>query len=310
MVKFKDYYETLGVPRTATEKEIKTAYRKLARQFHPDANKGNKQSEEKFKEITEAYEVLKDAEKRQRYDTLGSNYKDGADFRPPPDFSGFGFDFGNMGGGSAPFSDFFEMLFGQQFGGAAGQQGGATFRGAGMPQQPRRKAEQEAEIELTVEELAKGTTRTLQISGAGVKARTLEVRIPAGVRAGSRVRVSDKAGQGELYLRVKVKPHPYFTIDGDNLITELSITAAQAILGAEVMVNTLDGPVRIKVPAFTQAGRMLRLRERGLPKVKGGTRGDQLVRTKINIPTAISEEEKALYEKIATLETERQSSSS
>jgi curved DNA-binding protein len=314
LVKFKDYYETLGVSRSATEKEIKTAYRKLARQFHPDANKGNKQSEEKFKEIAEAYEVLKDADKRKRYDTLGANYKAGADFRPPPDFGGFSFDFGDLGGAS-PFSDFFEMLFGQSFGSSGGA--GGPFRTAGSPGASRRKIDQEADIELSVEELAKGTTRTLQISGAGMKQRTLEVKIPPGVRAGSRVRVAGGEqganlgqGAGDLFLRVKVKPHPYFTIDGDNLVAELNLSPAQAVLGSEAMVNTLEGPVRIRVPAGTQNGRLLRLREKGLPKLKGGQKGDQLVRVKITIPATVTDEERQLYEKLAKIENARQTSTS
>lgn len=311
MVKFKDYYETLGVSRSATEKEIKTAYRKMARQYHPDANKGNKASEEKFKEIAEAYEVLKDAEKRRRYDALGANYKAGADFRPPPDFSGFSFDFGDLGKGS-PFSDFFEMLFGQTFGGTGGAQPQGGFRSGGPQASARRKTDQEADIELSIEELAKGTTRTLQISGPNVKQRTLEVKIPPGVRAGSRVRVSGGeqganlgAGAGDLYLRVRVKPHPYFTIDGDNLVCELSLTPAQAVIGSEATVNTLDGPVRIRVPAATQNGRMLRLREKGLPKLKTAQRGDQLVRVKITIPSNITDEERRLYEQLAKLESAR-----
>jgi len=310
LVKFKDYYDTLGVSRSSSEKEIKVAYRKLARQFHPDANKGNKASEEKFKEITEAYEVLKDSEKRKRYDALGANYKAGSDFRPPPEYGNFGFDFGAAG---APFSDFFEMLFGQA-GGMGGAQAGG-FRTAGGGPQPaarRRTADQEAEIELSVEELAHGSTRTLQISGPGVKAKTLEVKIPAGVRAGSRVRVpgGDKGanlgvGAGDLYLRVKVKPHPYFTIDGDNLVCELNITPAQAVIGGEVLVNTIDGPVRIRVPETTQSGKMLRLREKGLPKLKSQQRGDQLVKLRIALPGKISDDERKLYEQLAKLELER-----
>jgi curved DNA-binding protein len=317
LVKFKDYYDTLGVDRKATEKEIKTAYRKLARQFHPDTNKGNKQAEEKFKEIAEAYEVLKDSEKRKRYDMLGANYKQGADFRPPPDFGGFSFDFGNMGPGS-PFSDFFEMLFGQAgtAGGAAGGFRGAPtpggFRTQSAPQPQRRRIDQEAEIELSVEELAKGTTRTLQISGGGAKQRTLEVKIPAGVRAGSKVRVAGGEqganlgqGAGDLYLKVKVKPHPLFTIDGDNLICDLSISPATAVVGGEATVTTLDGPVRIRVPSGTQSGRLLRLKERGLTKLKSQQKGDQLVRVKISIPTNLTDEERKLYEQLNKIEKER-----
>ena len=327
MVKFKDYYEVLGVPRTATDKEIKAAYRKLARQHHPDANKGNKASEERFKEIGEAYEVLKDPAKRQRYDQLGSSYKDGSDFRPPPEYGnaapgGFTFDFGSMGRGGqsaggqggAAFSDFFEMLFGQNFGTQAGSQFGSMggMGGAGVPpgMQQGKRRDQELDIELTVEELAQGTTRTIQITEPGAKARTLEVRIPAGVRAGSKIRVAGEggktmAGPVDLFLKVQVKPHEYFTIDGDNLICEISLSPAQAVLGAEAAVNTLDGNIRIRIPAGTQNGRLLRLRGRGLPKLKGDTKGDQLVRAKIVIPAAVTAQEKSLYEQLAALEKDK-----
>ena len=327
MVKFKDYYEVLGVPRTATDKEIKAAYRKLARQHHPDANKGNKASEERFKEIGEAYEVLKDPNKRKRYDQVGSHYKEGADFRPPPEYSngGFTFDFGNMNrGGSAPgggaaggvgganFSDFFEALFGQNFGGQAGTGGASPFgsMGGAPGMQQSKKRDQELDIELTIEELAQGTMRTIQITEANAKPRTLEVKIPAGVRSGSKVRVAGEGGKSmsgpvDLFLKVQVKPHDYFTIEGDNLVCEINLSPAQAVLGSEAAVNTLDGSIRIRIPAGTQNGRLLRLRGRGLPKLKGDAKGDQLVRAKIVIPATVSAQEKALYEQLAALEKEK-----
>jgi curved DNA-binding protein len=316
-VKFKDYYEILGVARTASDKEIKAAYRKLARQHHPDANKGNKESEEKFKELGEAYEVLKDPEKRRRYDKLGQNYKNGSDFRPPPDMGGFNFDFGNLGdlgkAGGGSFSDFFDMLFGGQPGAGGFQTMPGSGRAAGAQarrQQNNKQLDQEAEIDLTVEELAKGSTRTLQISSPNLKTKTLEVKIPAGVRAGSKVRVSGEGAKvggagGDLYLKVKVKPHPYFTVEGDNLISNLTLSPAQAVLGVETQVNTLEGPVKIGVPAGSQNGRMLRLRGKGLPKLKGGTNGDQMVRVKIVIPVHPSDAEKKLYEEIEKLEREK-----
>lgn len=316
-VKFKDYYQTLGVDRKATDKEIKAAYRKLARQHHPDANKGNKASEEKFKELAEAYEVLKDPEKRQRYDRLGANYKAGSDFRPPPDFGagGFTFDFGNLGdlGKGGSFSDFFDMLFGNMGAGGGFSQtaSGSAKPATGGPQPRRSKAlDQEADIELTIEELAKGSTRTLQISGPNMKPKTLEVKIPAGVRPGSKVRVSGEGAKmngagGDLYLRVKLKPHAYFSIEGDNLLSNLTLSPAQAVLGVETTVNTLNGPVKIGVPAGSQHGRLLRLRGKGLPKLKGGTSGDQLVRVKIVVPVNPSDAEKKLYEQLAKLESEK-----
>lgn len=326
MVKFKDYYQTLGVPRTASQKEIKTAYRSLARKFHPDANKGDKGAEEKFKEIAEAYEVLKDPDKRKRYDTLGSNYKAGADFKPPPDFGGgFTFDFEKFSEFSkqGPFSDFFDILFGQTFGQGAGQQQAGQRARSGPGQQPgfagsersNRMYDQEADIELTVEELAKGAQRTLKITPPGSAAKTIEVKIPPGVRPGSRVRISGQGmktpkGRGDLYLRVKVRPHGDFTIDGDNIICETSISPALAVLGGQSTVPTLDGPVKIKIPQGTQNGRLLRLKGRGLPNSKKTESGDLLIRVKIVIPAQPTSKERALYEQLAELEKQVVSSSS
>lgn len=323
-VKYKDYYQTLGIPRNSTEKDIKAAYRKLARQHHPDANPGSKTAEDKFKELTEAYEVLKDPEKRRRYDMLGANWKNGAEFQPPPGFGDFNFDFsnlGNFGKAGSPFSDFFDVLFGQTFGqggtaqgaGAAGPQGKAgadpfagARRGAG------KTLDQEAEIELTVEELARGTARNIQVTRPGQPQRTLQVKIPAGVRPGSKVRVPGEGpanplggSSGDLFLRVRVKPHPFLTIEGDNLISELQISAPLAVLGGEATVNTLDGAVHINIPPLSQNGRLLRLRERGLPKLKQSVRGDHLVRLKVLLPSAVSPEEKTHYEELLRLEKEK-----
>ena len=317
MVKFRDYYEILGVQRKASEQEIKTAYRKLARQFHPDANKGKKSAEEKFKEIGEAYEVLKDAEKRRRYDLLGADYKAGNEFRPPPDFSGGGanFDFGNMGGGfggGSNFSDFFEMLFGQSMAGESASAHPGTFRSgpfaSGHPARHRAPIPQEADIELTIEEMSKGTTRTLQITSPSASAKTIEVKIPVGVHPGSKIRVAgggaskNAVNTGDIYLNVKAKPHSYFTLDGSNLLCEIYITAAQAVLGSEVKVNTLEGEKTVKVPAGSQTGRTLRLRGLGLPGLKGAAAGDQLIKIKITIPTKPSPEEIKLYEQLIKIE--------
>lgn len=312
-VKYKDYYQTLGVARSATDKDIKTAYRKLARELHPDANPGNKQAEEKFKELTEAYEVLKDPEKRRRYDMLGANWKAGADFNPPPGFGGFNFDFGNFGkgggatGGASPFSDFFDVLFGQTF----GQGGGAQAAAEAARRAAAKPAHQEAEIELTIEELARGTARNIQITRPGQPMKTLQVKIPAGVRPGSKVRVPGEAGtgapgqSGDLFLKVRVKPHPYLTIEGDNLISELQLSAPLAVMGGEATVSTLDGSVTINIPPFSQAGRMLRLRERGLPKLKQSVRGDHLVKLKVALPSSATPEEKELWQKLLQLEKDK-----
>lgn len=317
MVKFKDYYQTLGVKRTATPKEIKTAYRALARKYHPDANQGDKASEEKFKEITEAYEVLKDEDKRKKYDRLGSTWKAGADFKPPPDYSGFSFDFEKFSdlSRSGPFSDFFEVLFGQTFGtpGSTGTASGGRARSktsrrysGGRPRSQKTK-DQEATIELSIEELAQGANRTLKITPPGSKSKTIEVKIPKGVRQGSKVRIPGQGmetpyGRGDLFLKVKVKPHDHFTIDGDNLFCEAEISPAKAVLGGQARVPTLDGKVKIKIPEGTQGGKLLRLRGRGLPNLKSSSRGDLLIRIKIVIPDSLSREEKALYEKLADIE--------
>lgn len=307
MVKYKDYYETLGVKRNADEKEIKAAYRKLARQYHPDANPGDKNAEEKFKEISEAYEVLKDAEKRRKYDMLGANWKNGADFTPPPGFGGFQFDFGTMGGfgqGTA-FSDFFEGLFGQHFGPPTNESGPPSFG-----RRSTKGQDTEAEIELTVEEVAKGTTRNIHVTGpSSTKPKTLQVKIPAGVRTGSKVRVPGEGGPslaggeaGDLFLKVKIKPHANFVIEGENLVSELLVSPAKAVLGGEATVQTLDGPIKINIPPLSKDGKLLRLRERGLPKLKQSTKGDHLVRLKIAIPASVTPEEKALYEQLLELE--------
>ena len=306
MVEFKDYYQTLGVDRKASDKDIKSAYRTLASKYHPDTNKGDPGAETKIKEINEAYEVLKDPEKRKRYDQLGANWKAGDAFRPPPDYAGqggnFKFDFGNFQdlGRDGRFSDFFDVLFNQHFGNFGGQ-GGAS---------QRRNLDQEAEIDLTVEELATGAKRTLQVSaGPNEKARTIEVKIPKGVRAGKKVRVPGEGGsmagsttRGDLFLRIKVKPHPHFTVDGDNLITEAEISPPQAALGAEITVKTVEGAVKIKIPAGTQNGRMLRLKGKGLPILNSSANGDLLVRARIIIPSNLTDKQKALYQELLDLE--------
>ena len=236
-----------------------------------------------------------------------ANWKSGDNFKPPPD-SGFTFDFGNLGDlhNNKSFSDFFDMLFGQTFGSPQQQKAhGGTTR--------RQVLDQEADVELTLEELARGAKRTLQLSAPGGKPRTIEVKIPAGLRPGKKVRVPGEGAtaggstvKGDLYLRIKVKPHSYFTIDGDNLVCELPVSPAQAVVGSEAVVTTIEGPVKIKIPAGTQSGRLLRLKGKGLPSRDGGVAGDQLVRTKIVIPTEISEKERELYSELARIEKQRQ----
>ena len=300
-VKFKDYYEVLGVPRGASGDEIRKTYRKLARQYHPDVNPNDKSAEEKFKEINEAYEVLSDADKRKRYDELGANWKSGAEFTPPPgaqngrvDFTGFGDAFGGARGAS-DFSDFFESLFGRR--GSA--RSSADFR---MPPQ-----DIEAEISLTLEEAHRGVKRNITLQSSGTdRLKSLEVTIPPGVREGTVIRL---AGQGEpgtsggppgdLYLHVRIEPHPLFEIVGDaDVQIEFPAAPWEAALGAQVNVPTLDGPVEMKIPPGTQGGTRLRLRGQGLNKRRGG-RGDQYVKIKIVIPPKLTARERSLFEKLA-----------
>jgi DnaJ-class molecular chaperone len=321
-VKFQDYYEILGVSKTAGADEIKKSYRKLARKHHPDINPGDKASEEKFKEINEAYEVLSDPEKRKRYDQLGANWKAGADFTPPPGWEGVRVDFGgfdDMFGGRSQtgFSDFFESLFGGRRGAGAG----GAMRGQDI----------EADIALTLEQAHRGVTRSISFQaaarcteckgrgsrggnvcptcmGAGVLSRpkSLEVTIPSGVRDGSVIRLSGQGepgaqggAAGDLLLRVRIQAHPLFTMAGnDDVQVELPVAPWEAALGAKVKAPTLEGPVEMTIPAGSQAGQRLRLRGQGLNRRRGG-RGDQYVKLKIVNPPRLTEKERELLEKLA-----------
>jgi len=324
-VQFRDYYDVLGVAKTATEDEIKSAYRKLARKYHPDVNPGDKSAEEKFKEINEAYEVLSDADKRKKYDELGPNWKAGQDFRPPPNWEGANVEFGDFGDffgggrGASGFSDFFESLFG----GRRGPRRGAGFAMRGQ--------DVEAEIPLTLEEAHRGVKRTITLQvtetcpdckGSGVKdaktcptcrgagairrPKSLEVTIPAGVRDGSVIRLpgqgepgSSGAPAGDLFLRVRLQPHRLFNTVGENDVQiELPVAPWEAALGAKIPVPTLDGPVEMKIPPGSQGGQRLRLRGQGLNR-RGGGRGDEYVKIRIVIPPMLTPKEKELFEKLA-----------
>lgn len=322
-VKFKDYYEILGVPRSATEDEIKKAYRKQARKWHPDLHKGEDQAqaEARFKDINEANEVLSDAAKRQRYDTLGANWRSGSDFSPPPGYENVHFDFG---GGD--FSDFFESVFG---GGVGGQFRGARGRQARAWTQPG--GDVESELRLALEDAYHGAVQRLSLrvpascgtcngtgrrgnqqvchacggTGSVSQVKTVEVKIPKGVREGQRIRLagygeagSGGATAGDLYLRVALQPHATFQVSGDDVVVELPVAPHEAVLGAEVQVPTLDGPVTMTVPSGSQAGQKLRLKGRGWPRKQGG-HGDEHVRLKIVVPSRPTSEEKHLYEELA-----------
>lgn len=313
MVKYKDYYEVLGISRNSTDKEIKAAYRKLARKYHPDANKGNKAVEEKFKEINEAHEVLGDPEKRRRYDMLGSGFRAGSDFTPPPGFdSGFDFTRGFTQGTESPFSDFFEMLFGEAFGGERSPFEEAFTRTYTRSHVKRRGEDQYIDLELTIEEAYKGTTRKIDINVPGHTSKRLEVKIPPNVREGSKIRMAGEGlpgrnggSSGDLYLVVKLKSHPFFKVEDNDITSEISVTPPDAVLGVEIEIPTLDGPVKMVIPPGTQNDKVLRLRGKGLPYLKKDGRGDHFVKVKINVPTIVTDEEKKLYQELAKLQKKK-----
>lgn len=330
----KDYYQVLGVKRGDSDDEIKKAYRKLARKFHPDLNPGDKAAEEQFKQLQEAYDVLSNPEDRKLYDQYGENWravKSGAGAPPPGweraqrstrtgapetdfnfDYSG---DFGGFRGGSGEGFDIFEEIFNRARGGRAARRG----RGRDI----------EAELELSLEEAHRGGRRTLQMqtaevcptcNGSGVvdgktcptcggsgevlRPKSIEVNIPAGVRDGSTIRLAGQGGAGsngsepgDLYLHIRLRPHPRFRVNGDDLEVELAIAPSEAALGAKVEAPTIDGKVELTVPPGTNTGQRLRLRGQGLNKRKGG-RGDEYVRMKIVVPKELSAEERRLYEEL------------
>ncbi len=306
-MEFKDYYTTLGLSRTATDEEIKRAYRKLARKYHPDVSK-EKNAEERFKEVQEAYEVLKDPKKRGAYDQLGSQWKSGQDFRPPPDWQGFsGFDgagFSNEGAGFGGFSDFFESIFGQARQGGRRQKQRGPFRQQGR--------DEHAKIAISLDDAFHGGSKTVQLQVPEIDAhgrmhhvtRALKITIPAGITAGQQLRLAKQgtpgAGGGEpgdLYLEMEIQPHRIFTLQGHDVYLTLPITPWEAALGAKVTVPTLGGPVELKIPPGAQAGQKMRLKGRGLPKRP--TPGDQYIVLQVHVPPAKTEAERALYEKMA-----------
>ena len=316
-VQYKDYYETLGVPRTASAEELKKSFRKLARQYHPDVAKDKKKAEEKFKEINEAYEVLSDPAKRKKYDELGANWKSGADFRPPSGgeyFSG-GQPFRGRGGagaefethfGGTGFSDFFEQLFGARMRDGAGGFGrSADFAGDDFAERGR---DIEGDILVTLDEALRGSLRTVNVrhqAGRAAKTETHQVKIPPGVTEGQKLRIAGRgepgAGggpAGDLYLRVQLAKHPDFEVEDHNLIYEADLAPWEAVLGANLSVPALDGRVNIKIPSGTQTGQKLRVRGRGLP-TRDGARGDLMVVTKVVVPAKVADAEKKLWELLA-----------
>jgi len=291
-MKFVDYYKVLGVAPEATADDIKKAYRRLARKFHPDVSK-EANAEARFKEVGEAYEVLKDSEKRAEYDQLRRfGGGDGGEFRPPPGWqrrqenwngAGFGDLGGDFGGGQQGFSEFFEAIFGR--GAAAGRHSGGHGPYAQRP--PPRGDDVQVRLPVTLEESVHGGTRTLLLPAADGQ-RTLKVNIPRGVGDGAKVRLKGQGnpgpgGAGDLYLLVEIQPHARYTVDGRNLRMTLPVAPWEAMLGARVEVPTLDGPVTLTVPAHARGGQQLRLRGRGLP---GDPPGDLYVELAIAVPRA------------------------
>jgi len=319
----KDYYKMLGVNRKATAKEIKQAYRKLARQYHPDVNPGDKSAEAKFKEINEAHEVLSDPEKRKKYDKYGENWQYADQFeqagqqqQPRWDFSGGGarttFDFGDIGGGG------FDSILDSILGGMGGRQARRSRRGQDM----------EHPVEVTLEEAYSGATRLLETQveepcssckgegcpsckglGRIIRPKRLEVKIPPGVRDGSRVRIAGKGGPGynggppgDLYLLTSVKPHKRFQRTGDDLTTEVEVPLADAVLGGEIHVPTIAGKkLALKIPPETQNGRIFRLGGQGMPRLGDKARGDLLVKVKVVLPTKLTRREKELFEELKAI---------
>lgn len=299
---YKDYYKILGLAKGASEKEIKAAYRRLARKFHPDMNPGDAKAETRFKEINEAHEVLSDKEKRRRYDQLGANWNavSGAWASGRPAGGRVRVDVENFGGGG--FSDFFETFFGRK--GEAGPDLEDLLRGA---RGAGRGGDIEYEAELTLEEVLRGTTRTLKLVG-GRAGRQVEVKIPAGVRDGARLRVAREGAPGaaggppgDLYLRVRVLPHRSFVRSGDDLQIAVTVPLTTAVLGGEASVPTLEGQVGIKVPAGTPVGRVFRLRGQGLPRSEDGERGDLLAQVAVALPEHLNQRERELFEELRRL---------
>jgi curved DNA-binding protein len=301
-VDYRDYYEVLGVPRGAGDEEIRSAYRKLAREYHPDVNK-DPGAEDRFKEVSEAYEVLRDPEKREKYDRFGANWKAGQDvsgasgfgdasgFGGSSGFGGFGAGDGQGFGDGAGFSDFFESFFGGRPGGSARGFEGFSMRGG----------DQEATLEVTLEEAAHGGKRKFSLADG----RDFEVRIPPGVRDGQKIRLAGQGGEGssggpagDLYLRVRIKPHPRFRREGDDLVVEIPVAPWEAALGATVPVPTLDGSAKVKVPAGSSSGRRLRLKGEGMPG-PGERKGDLYASVRIVVPKKLEKRERELFEELA-----------
>jgi len=291
-MQFKDYYDILGVKPDASDAEVKSAYRKLARKFHPDVSKESG-AEDKFKAANEAYEALKDPAKRRAYDQLrAQGYRPGQEFHPPPHYGdGADFDFSHMDGGDSGFSDFFESLFGRGARPGGGRAG------------PRRGRDVQARIRIPLETAYSGGRERITLRDGDGGERTLEVKIPAGILAGQQIRLGGQgsaggggASAGDLLLEVAIEDHPRFRLDGRDILLTLPITPWDAALGATLTVPTLGGEVDLKIPAGSNSGTRMRLRGRGMP---GKTPGDQFITLEVHVPAARTEAQRKLYEQLA-----------
>ena len=283
-MQYKDYYKILGVSRDAKPDEIRKAYRKLAKQYHPDVNK-EPGAEEKYKEINEAYEVLKDPAKREKYDTLGMNWQSGQDFTPPPGWGG-----GQRVEFSGDFSDFFQTLFGS----AGANFGGFSdiFSNAGRPM----KRDEEAELTLTLEQAVSAGEITLKHGNRSIKAR-----LPKGITEGSKITLRGKAdGGGDIHLTLHLAPHKDFSVDGYDITRDVKVPVWDAVLGKDISVQTLEGNVTVKMPPGIQDGQKLRLRGKGLPN-RTGSNGDMYVRVRVEIPRHLNSKQNELWRELAKL---------
>jgi len=286
-MEYKDYYKILGVPRDASQDDIKKAYRKQARKYHPDVSK-EADAEAKFKEVGEAYEVLKDQQKRAQYDQFGSNYRHGQSFNTPP---GWDDNVGGFGGGN--FSSFFENMFGGGMGGGAGMGGDQFFS---------RGEDVNAKITVSLEDAFNGATKTIRRPSGAAQTGTINVKVPAGISSGKKIRLTGqgRAGMGgkagDLLLEVNIAPHPHYRLEGSDVYLDLPISPWEAALGAKVPVPTLAGKINLTIPAGARSGQKMRLKGRGLP---GKTAGDEIVVLQIMTPPADSDKAKKLYQEMA-----------
>lgn len=315
-MEYKDYYKVLGIDRNATEADVKSAFRKLALQYHPDRNPGNKQAEEKFKEINEAYEVLSDKEKRNRYDQLGDSYSNWQQRGTPGNFNwnewtnanaapgGIHYEVGDLGdifGDAGGFSDFFQAIFGGAGGMSGARPGGvAGTRARARQAQP---VTYQQDVDISLAEAYHGAERTVMVDG-----RRLTMKIPAGARTGTKVRMAGAGPAGpdgrpsDIYLNIGVTPDPRFERKGDDLYTDVTVDLYTAVLGGEARVQTLDGTVVLTIPAGTQGGQSFRLSGRGMPQLRNSkTHGDLYARAKIQVPRNLTDEQRKLFEQLAKM---------